>query len=596
MWADQQGEQPVIQYDKEKLGFFTAGYGKDGIVDKILGLDIAKVTHVEEIRDVERHTNALRILGKFIDSHTCIVCDTEGIDPDVLYKRKSEAKAKIIRSLDKTTKNIVEGILKTIDDADPFGIRPALYALIENGDAGLFEGVCEEFGAYYESMCNEFINELKAQYDCEVEYGTEEKDNLTDRGFLWVYRRYLNLISDDTVGFTGNDEKFIRMAVADLMRKDISLKVVEGDNGRRLALYLDGGALLGQERNTLPLSTGEQNFISLAFELLRAKRSKKSIIVLDDPISSFDSIYKNKVAYLIVSMLRNDNKKKQRCILLTHNIDLLRVLDAQIEGCFSLYIMGNGAHSENGFFPVSVAEKDMLLYASSVMKALRDELLPEDILDEEMYLISIVPFVRGVARIHGYDKSFERLSQIMHGTLTKSVNISAAYKWIITRRIKKETGKSACNGYVPHGRTMLTSDKVIKRIREWRISGCPDILNPGKYGLLNKALKHIASFMYLRMYAEKVLCSKFGIDGSDMLFGNICSKAMEKARTMYPSRSEEIMEWKAGLMSKKALVNDFNHFEGSLSIFFPAIDVSDEVLQRESDSIEAILTAIENAS
>ena len=378
--------------------------------------------------------------------------------------------------------------------------------------------------------------------------------------------------------------------------KDISLKVVEGNNGKRLALYLDGGALLGQERNTLPLSTGEQNFISLAFELLRAKRSKKSIIVLDDPISSFDSIYKNKVAYLIVSMLRNDNKKKQRCILLTHNIDLLRVLDAQIEGCFSLYIMGNGAHSENGFFPVSVAEKDMLLYASSVMKALRDELLPEDILDEEMYLISIVPFVRGVARIHGYDKSFERLSQIMHGTLTKSVNISATYKWIITRRLKKEACQSDCNGYVPHWRTMLTSDKVIKRIREWRISGCPDILNPGKYGLLNKALKHIASFMYLRMYAEKVLCSKFGIDGSDMLFGNICSKAMEKARTMYPSRSEEIMEWKAGLMSKKSLVNDFNHFEGSLSIFFPAIDVSDEVLQRESDSIEAILTAIENAS
>ena len=250
-WAAQQGEQPVIEYDKEKLEFFTAGYGKDGIVDKILELDIAKVTHVEEIRNVERHTDALRILGKFIDSHTCIVCDTEGIDPDALYKRKAEARKNIMSSLDKTTKNIVEGILKTIDDADPFGIKPALYALIENGDAGLFEGVCEELGAYYESMCNEFINELNVLYDSRVDYGIKEKDNLTEREFYWVYRKYLGLISNDTVEFTEDDEKFIRMAVADLMRKDISLKVVDGDNGKRLALYLDGGALLGQDRKYL---------------------------------------------------------------------------------------------------------------------------------------------------------------------------------------------------------------------------------------------------------------------------------------------------------------------------------------------------------
>ena len=89
---------------------------------------------------------------------------------------------------------------------------------------------------------------------------------------------------------------------------------------------------------------------------------------------------------------------------------------------------------------------------------------------------------------------------------------------------------------------------------------------------------------------------KFSINGTDMKFGDICTKAMNKAKTMYWSHSSEIEKWRAGLMSKKSLVNEFNHFEGSLSIFFPAIDVSDEVLRREIDSIEAILKGFESLS
>ena len=32
------------------------------------------------------------------------------------------------------------------------------------------------------------------------------------------------------------------------------------------------------------------------------------------------------------------------------------------------------------------------------------------------------------------------------------------------------------------------------------------------------------------------------------------------------------------LTSKKTLINEFNHFEGNLSIFQPAIDITDQVL------------------
>lgn len=48
-------------------------------------------------------------------------------------------------------------------------------------------------------------------------------------------------------------------------------------------------------------------------------------IELDDPISSFDSVYKNKIAFCIIKFLEN---KKQ--IILTHNTDLIRLLEVQL--------------------------------------------------------------------------------------------------------------------------------------------------------------------------------------------------------------------------------------------------------------------------
>ena len=59
--------------------------------------------------------------------------------------------------------------------------------------------------------------------------------------------------------------------------------------------------LSGKKWDKIPLSTGEQNFLSLTMEFLKARKLKSKIIVLDDPISSFDSIYKNKIAYSIVN-------------------------------------------------------------------------------------------------------------------------------------------------------------------------------------------------------------------------------------------------------------------------------------------------------
>ena len=37
--------------------------------------------------------------------------------------------------------------------------------------------------------------------------------------------------------------------------------------------------------------------------------------------------------------------------------------------------------------------------------------------------------------------------------------------------------------------------------------------------------------------------------------------------------------------SRKTLLNEFNHFEGNMNIFQPAIDISDTALEKEKNSI-----------
>ena len=46
-------------------------------------------------------------------------------------------------------------------------------------------------------------------------------------------------------------------------------------------------------------------------------------------------------------------------------------------------------------------------------------------------------------------------------------------------------------------------------------------------------------------------------------------------------------------MSKKTLLNEFNHFEGNLSIFQPALDIADHILTKEKKAIEDFLGALD---
>lgn len=112
------------------------------------------------------------------------------------------------------------------------------------------------------------------------------------------------------------------------------------------------------------------------------------------------------------------------------------------------------------------------------------------------------------------------------------------------------------------------------------------IMNPENFPLLNRTLKHSFQYLHLRLAVEKALVDKFHIDTTrNAQLGQIISNAFPDDNDIDQIRSRII------LTSKKTLINEFNHFEGNLSIFQPAIDITDQALSAEKADL---MTFIEN--
>ena len=86
---------------------------------------------------------------------------------------------------------------------------------------------------------------------------------------------------------------------------------------------------------------------------------------------------------------------------------------------------------------------------------------------------------------------------------------------------------------------------------------------------------------------EKNLVEKFGIDTTRYeQLGQIISAA-------YPDENDvEQIRNRIRLTSKKTLINEFNHFEGNLSIFQPAIDITDQALGKERTDLITFISTL----
>lgn len=338
----------------------------------------------------------------------------------------------------------------------------------------------------------------------------------------------------------------------------------------------DDRTLIGLNREEMHLSSGEQNFISLAFELLLARHSDQEFVVLDDPISSFDSVYKNKIAYCIIKFLE---KKKQ--IVLTHNTDLIRLLNVQLKNCFNLYILNNADGGRNGFIPVKSEERDILINLADLVKLFQNKggKLETIIHDKRLFLMAIIPFLRGYFHImKDPENEYCQLSKLMHGYEEGSLDIAAIYKEAFDYSIKSEE---------------IISVEDVLSVSTSNL----DIIDENEYPLLADTLKQTLIYYHIRMKVEHELVDIFNLHCSSneiLMLTNIIQNAFRVPTNATQEQINEARQNRVFFTSRKTLLNEFNHFEGNMNIFQPAIDINETVLQKEVTDIENKLKELRN--
>lgn len=535
----------VPEYEEDKLEYIISDLSeKNPFIIEIETIDTNKLANNSRIKEIEENTEAIKILSRFNYKEQCIVCDSNGIDSKNLLKNKSKNKEEIIKTLDEKTKKIVEKIITNISEKDPFRIKDIMLKSIETGDLKEVSELIKLIKEYKDILVKRITNDLVQLYKTsDIKIKNEE------------YKKMINQKPD----ITEEDFLYIEQIINSNMNK--KLQIIRDDK-KNIKIVLEDRDFLGIEREKLPLSTGEQNFLSLTFEFLKAKNSDKPIIILDDPISSFDSIYKNKIAYAIVKILQN--KKR---IILTHNTDLLRLLDGQFKKCFSLFLFNNTENEENGFIALNSNERDMLINLEELLKTFRENIF-KHIKDTKLFLISLIPFMRGYSTIINNTIIKEDLTQLMHGYKTKEIDIAEIYIKLFGNNEKKIP-----DSYKVNVDTIL-NETIDKK----------EIVDKNIYPLLNRTLVHSFTYLFLRLLIEKKLVSKYKIDtesksGAKQL-GQIISRAFPEG-----SKNIDDMKNRVFLTTKKTLLNEFNHFEGNMSIFQPAIDITDNMLEKEKNDI-----------
>lgn len=551
---DVQKQPRLVDINREKREFVINNVK---IVECLLQIDLAQIVANADVQEIEQNDDAINILGKYKHLHSCIVCDNDHIDGDSLLQRKQERRKRIYDSLDVKTKALLKDVAmdSKLGVSDPFEIKNTVLAFISYGELEPITSLREAILSCVNEIVDEMIVALfnlfipTSMYSWWDEYSTllEAQPTLDSEELL-----YIQEIISENIG------RNIRITRDD-------------DSDHNFKLMLDDQALLGLDRSEMHLSSGEQNFISLAFALLLARHSRQEFIVLDDPISSFDSVYKNKIVFCIIKFLEN---KKQ--IILTHNTDLIRLLNVQLKDCFNLYILNNVDGGRNGFLPVKKDERNILISLSDLVKLFQNKngTLESIIHDKRLFLMAMIPFLRGYIHImNDPEDLYGQLSRLMHGFENGSLDIADVYKKTF--------------GYEVEPTEIISVSDILNA----PVAGL-DIIDAEEYPLLADTLIQTLIYYHTRMKVESELVNIFNIphtEGQVLLLADIIQKAFRPAVGATQEQKDKARNNRVFFTSRKTLLNEFNHFEGNMNIFQPAIDITEAALQKEVADIESKL-------
>lgn len=526
-------EEKMEEYDSEKFKYIISDSNYE-VINRIK--TISDIKESNDFSKIEQYADAIIILNKYNELDNCIVCDNDNINSKELLEKKTIKKTEIINNLDDDTKSILNEIIDKIGENDPFCIKSTLTNAISSGNIDLVLNLIRELDKYidiYKTLINNLL------------FSSLSKE------FVDNYIEYKKMLTKE-LNITDEDLMFIEEFIEKNINKSIKLQRLNN----KIVITLDSEDLIGVERENLKLSSGEQNFISLTFELLKAKNVDNEIIVIDDPISSFDSIFKNKLVYAIVKFLL-----KKKVIILTHNIDLIRLIEYQNNNNFNIYLFNNFDGQENGFIEVNHNEKMLLISIPDFLDFIRSNKIVEFIKDEKLYIYSLIPFMRGYVKYTGDQIIKNQLTKLMHGYEIEQVDLGQIYH-------------SLFNNYLSNDYVINISD-----ILNLDICNLNEIIDKTEYPILNRVLCNNLTYLYLRLKTEKILVDKNSIN---------TSRYDQLSSIIYQSFKEETIEnsrMKIFFYSKKTLLNEFNHFEGNINIFQPAIDISEDILIKERDEI-----------
>jgi len=180
----------------------------------------------------------------------------------------------------------------------------------------------------------------------------------------------------------------------------------------------------------------------------------------------------------------------------------------------------------------------------------------------------------------------------MHGYETETVDLGEIYKSLFK---SDESNESE-----PNLNTTVSVEDILKLEIEKE-----EIID--KFPLLNRTLFHTLNYLILRLRVENTLCSLE--DGK--VLNKIKTEKRKKADKgkEYPGKKtqdiiNEVFDRndntkqkdRVFFTSRKTILNEFNHFEGNMNIFQPAIDITDKALKDEKDAILEKLKELEEKS
>lgn len=548
---DTERQPRLVDVDADKKGFVISN---TKIIERLMQIDLEQIVANAEVQEIEQSDDAISILDKYKHLHTCIVCDNDNIDRERLLQRKKAKRKIIYDSLDAKTKALLNDVAmdSKLLVGDPFGIKNIVLAFISSGEVEPVDRLKEEIKPYVDEIVDEMIVALFYVF-------------ATTPMYSW-WDEYSNLLEAQPT-LDSEELLYIQEIISENIGRNIRI-TRDDDNDHNFKLMLDDQALLGLDRSEMHLSSGEQNFISLAFALLLARHSNQEFVVLDDPISSFDSVYKNKIAFCIIKFLEN---KKQ--IILTHNTDLIRLLNVQLKDCFNLYILNNVDGGRNGFLSVKREEKEILISLSNLVELFqnKDGRLETVIHNKRLFLMAMIPFLRGYIHImRDPENWYGKLSRLMHGYENGTLDIAEVYKKTF--------------GYEVEPTEMIS----VADILNVSTSGL-DIIDADEYPLLADTLTQTLVYYHISMKVEHELVDVFSIphpEGQILMLTDIIQKAFRPTEGASQEQKDKARNNRVFFTSRKTLLNEFNHFEGNMNIFQPAIDITEAALQKDVADIE----------